>query len=85
MGFKDRRKNVLKIFRRFPLDFRAVTAKEKVTKEILTTQEYFERIKEETRNTLAVMLTPQEIIKLLQIKSQIKDTLRQLKTNWRPF
>ena len=36
--------------------------KEKVTKEILTTKEYFERIWEETSNNLASKLTLQEEI-----------------------
>ena len=48
--------------RRFLLDVQAVSANKKVTKEILTTHEYFEPIWEETRlsNNLAAKLTPWE-------------------------
>ena len=37
-----------------------MSAKKKVTKEILTTDEYFERISEETSSNLAAKLTPRE-------------------------
>ena len=40
--------------------------KRKLPKKILTKQEYFERIKEETNNNLAPELTPRE-----KIKSQV--------------
>ena len=55
----------------------------KVTKEILLTQEYFERIYEETSNNLAAKLTPWE--KKLNHKSPIKDALCKLKTKWHLF
>ena len=42
---------MFKSLRRFPLDGQAVSEKKKVTKEILTALEYFERINEETTNT----------------------------------
>ena len=58
---------VINNLRRFPLDVREVSAKKKVTKKILTKQEYSERVKEETKNNLAPELTPREKIK---IKSQ---------------
>ena len=45
---------VIKVkLRRIPFDVRAVSAKQKATKEIFTT----ERIQEETRNSLAAKLT----------------------------
>ena len=56
----------LKYLKRFPLDVRAVSAKRKVTIQILTTQEYFDRIEETTSINLAAKLTQRE-----KIKSQV--------------
>ena len=64
---------MLSNLRRFPLDVRAVSAKKKVTKKILTKQEYFECIKGETNNNLAPELTPRE-----KIKSQVTHKRRIL-------
>ena len=44
--------------RRFLLDVREVSAKKTVTKKVVTKQEYFGRIKEETYNNLAPELNP---------------------------
>ena len=48
------------MLKRFSLDVRAVSAKKKVTKEILTTQECFERIEEKASNSFAAQLIPRE-------------------------
>ena len=60
----------LKKFGRFLQDVQAVSAKKKVTKGILKTQEYFERIWEETSSNLAAKLTPRE-------KNQITSHLKR--------
>ena len=61
-----------------------MNAKNKATKNILTKQEYFERIKEETNYNLAPELTQQE-----KIKSQVTHKRRffffQFKSRWEPF
>lgn len=45
---------------RFPLDRQGVSAKIEVSKEILTTQKYVERLKEETSNNVVAKLTPRK-------------------------